>query len=223
MNDSSTIGYVQPFDIGGELNDAALRVFLQQVVSGVTGLQGALVFPLWQPEPPLLPAHGIDWAAVGVQRRRRDVFSYIAHESTGQGDDVQYRNMLLEVLCSFYGPNCENNAELFSAGLLLAQNREQLEQQGYGVVEVEDAVTTADRLHNKWVTRVDQVFCLRRAQEYRYNILNLVAASATVQNSENQVVASVVVMPQVKQAALPLFGWGLNNTTIAGWGNGNWK
>jgi len=112
---------------------------------------------------------------------------------------------------------------LLSVGLQIAQNREVLQTAGFGVVEVEDPVITGDLLHGKWVTRVDLPFCLRRAQEYRYPILNIVGAPVSVQDDALSANTQFTVMPGTGVPKLPLFGWGLQSGLVQGWGTGNWR
>lgn len=217
-NDSSTGGYLSPLSTGGELNDAALTDFLQTVVVGITGLSGSLVRPRWQEEPPNRPGPLTDWAGVAVVARRPDKFPYTTHRL---GFDETYRQEILEVLCTFYGPNRENNAELLSLGLQVEQNLEQMNLAGYGLVEVDDPISTADLVHEQYVLRLDLGFKLRRVQIYTYPVLEVAAAQGTVQPSTGPNQAFNSNLHTVVKA--PMFAWDLVTEFHNGWDNGNWK
>lgn len=229
MNDSSTGGYLQPGSRNSELNDLALRVFLQSIVVGITGMPGNLVRPRWQAEPPNIPVFGTDWAAIGVTNRKRDTFSAVIHQgltNNGNGQDVVYRNQILEILASFYGPNAESNSELFAMGFEVAQNREVLHLAGFGLIGVDDAITTSELVNERWLPRIDVPFSLRRGQLYTYPVLNLIGATASATDDTASVSVAVTVTPLTSNIAAtktPLFAWTLTGSLYAGWGAGNWK
>jgi hypothetical protein len=225
LNTSATGGFLSPTTINGELNDQGIHRFLQQIVVGVTGMLGASVRPRWQPEPVNIPDFGIDWAAIGIVSRTRDAFAAVIHmkdvSGTYDGIDVVYRNQILEIMCSFYGPDAEANSELFAMGMQVAQNRETLLAAGYGLISVDDAVTTSDLLHDRWVPRIDVTFRVRRSQKYVYPVFNLLGAQATITDDTGAVVDPVPV--NINLILAPVFTWGLNTQFFQGWGSGNWK
>lgn len=185
MPDSSTGGYLAPSSIGTDLNDQALNRFLQQLVVGITGLAGTLVFPRWQQEPPNLPDFGVNWAAIGRERRTRDSFSAVVHSPTGNGSSTVVRNQIIEVLCSFYGPAAEANSELLAMGLEVPQNREAMQLAGYGLVGgAGDSVIAPALIKNRWTYRLDLPFAVRTQQKYVYPVLNLEGAQATFTGDE---------------------------------------
>jgi hypothetical protein len=221
MSTSATGGYLLA-TASNAIEDEALRVFFQQMVTGITGIAGTLVRPRWQPEPPNMPAFGTNWAAIGVTKRERDVNAYTTHRTTtdGQGNtintDYTHRTEVLDVLCSFYGPNCESNSELLAMGLEVGQNREVMQLAGYGLVGVDEATMNADMWNDRWVTRIDLPFQIRRAQLYQYSVLNVVAAQATIVDDSGAVNATI----QVSQK--PQFGFNTSSSNISGFGVGNW-
>lgn len=221
MSTSATGGYLQATS-SNAIEDEALRVFFQQVVTGITGIAGSLVRPRWQPEAPNMPAFGTDWAAIGVTSRSRDVNAYTTHRTTadGQGNtvntDYTHRAEVLDVLCSFYGPNCEAKSELLAMGLEVGQNREVMQLQGFGLVEVQDAVMMADLYNDRWVTRIDLPFRIRRAQLYQYSVLNVIAAEATIVDDSGAIDATITVSQK------PQFGFNTSSSNISGFGAGNW-
>jgi hypothetical protein len=133
-NTSATGGYLSPVSNGGDLNDKALAQFLQQIVVNITGLPGPMVRPRWQPEAPNIPDFGTNWAAIGPGVRRRDPYPYLRQDPAGDGSTVVIKNRTMEILCSFYGPAAEQNAEYLAMGLDVPQNREFMTLQGFNII-----------------------------------------------------------------------------------------
>lgn len=184
-NDSSTGGYVVPSSTGGDLNDAALAQFLQQIVVGIVGLPGPMVRPRWQAEPPNIPDFGTNWAAIGPGQRDRDTFSAQVHNPAGQGSTTVIRNRTLEILCSFYGPLAETNTELLAQGLEVSQNREVMQLAGFNLIGgASKPIIVPVLIKQRWQYRVDTNFMLRQQQKYTYPILNLEGAQATLTAEE---------------------------------------
>lgn len=225
MNDSSTGGFLAPTSTFGLEGQALIRQ-LQQLVAGITGLPGSSVLQRWQPEPATYPPLGTDWAAVGRGERTGDTFPYLRHSSTQnqeQGADILHRTEVLEVRCSFYGPNADQHAEDLKDGLFIAQNLEQLQLLGMGLVDAGPLLTVPIKLQGKWQYQVDITFRLRRAQVRTYPVLNLVGASAIQALDDSGAVDdTTTVGPGSGRAPLPLFAWGLSSSVYAGWGQGNW-
>jgi hypothetical protein len=98
------------------------------------------------------------------------------------------RNEILEVIASFYGPNSDANAELFAMGMSLAQNREALLLNGFGLVEVEDSRTVPALMKERWLAGVDVPFRMRRQQIYDYPTAVLVAANGTLTLDDGEVI-----------------------------------
>jgi len=221
MSTSATGGYLVP-SATNAMEDEALRVFFQQMVTGITGIVGNLVRPRWQAEPPNMPSFGSDWAAIGVTKRTRDVNAYVTHRSVTDGNgnnvgtDYVHRTEVLDVLCSFYGPNCEANSELLAMGLEISQNREVMQLAGYGLVGVEDATMMADFFNNRDVTRIDLPFQIRRAQLYQYPVLDLQGAQATIVEDTGGVNGTITVTLH------PSFGFNTSSSNVSGFGAGNW-
>lgn len=220
-NDSSTGGYVVPISTTGDLEDQSLNRFLHDLVAGITALDPTLVRPRWQPEPPALPEPTVDWASIGEVNRDKDVFSFVGHQSGGDGNDYTYRNQILNILCTFYGPNARMFSERLSMGFEIAQNREVMTLNGYGLVEVGSSTTTTEMINQRWLPREDVPFSLRRAQEFKYPILNLLGGQGTL---VDDTVVRLNFTSQKPKSPFPLFAWGLfDGSTFAGWGQGNWK
>lgn len=210
--DSSSAGYLSPQT--SSLEDVELNRFLRSLVVGITAMPGKTVFQRWQPggEPPNLPDFGTDWAAVGESGdRQKDTFAY--SEQTDNGLLV-YRNEILTVLVSFYGPNARRNANVLSMGFMVAQNREAMQQNGYGFVDISSSLLTSDLFNNRWVQRIDVSFRVRRSVTFIYPVLDLVGAQIVFTEPAD----TVTVIEQ----QLPMFAWGPEGNFVAGWGSGNW-
>lgn len=175
-------GFVSPSYVNNELNDQQIRRFLNVLVSGITLIPGDLVRPRWQPEPPNQPDFDKDWAAIGIVKRTRDVFSAVVHctdpENFEQATDTESRNQILEILCSFYGPNSDQLSEVLAMGLGLEQNRYALQLNGFGLVEVEESLAVPAIVKDRWLMGMDIHFRLRRLQIYTYDSPNLKGAIA---------------------------------------------
>lgn len=178
MPDSSTGGYLAPATSPAPLEGQALNRFLQQVWVGITGLNGTLVRPRWQPEPPAIPAFGTNWMAFGIMRRPGDTFASVIHNA--DGSDTVYRQEILHVLCTFYGPDADNYASLLREGLSVAQNREVLQLNSFGLIEVGEPVPVPDLIKERWTYRVDMNVVLRRSITRTYAILDVLSADGTV-------------------------------------------
>jgi hypothetical protein len=176
--------YVLPFSTNGELNDTGINRFLQSLVVGVTGLPPHMVRPRWQKQPPDQPGIDEDWSAVGPIRREREKFPAIKHSTDPdnfyRAKDTIYNNEIVEVLASFYGPNKDRFAELFTLGVYLEQNRTAIFLNGFALVDVDDILNVPAIIKERWVPGDDVPFRLRRQQIYSYPVPNLKYAQATV-------------------------------------------
>lgn len=181
-NNSSTGGYLTPATSPAPVQDDTLDDALGDMVAAITGLsRDTAVLPRFQEEPPNLPAAGSDWVAIGVQDSEPDFNAAVSHSSSaGTGADTLQRNEVLDLLCSFYGPNAKANAALLSDGLQVPQNREVLRTQNMAVVDTGKPTRGPVLLKNKWTNRVDLTVRLRRLTLRVYPILDLAAANGTV-------------------------------------------
>lgn len=178
MNDSSTGGFLQQSDTL-PFNDSLLDDVLQQLITGVTGLPGTLVRPRWQrPDtdpntPPTQPAPNIDWCSVGVVHQTPFDYPYEYHVSAGTGNSVQVSWEELDVLASFFGPNCRGNASTLRAGLYLSQNREGLLSTLIKLTNVGIATIVPDIVNVQWISRCDLPMAFTREIRRTYPIRNI--------------------------------------------------
>ena len=178
-NNSATGGTLLPA-APAPLEGQSLDRFLQQVVAAVTGLDGTLVRPRWQKEPPNMPRVGIDWAAVGVMRREADTYASVMHSEHTPGADTVFRQEKLHVLVSFYGDTAADNAGRLREGLSVAQNREILDTVDMAYIGADETVTAPSLVNERWQYRVDLPMVFVRAIRRTYPVLNLLSASGSI-------------------------------------------
>jgi hypothetical protein len=183
MTDSSTGGFLGPLPApapvpidGGALND-----FIQTMLAALTGLDPALVRPAFQSEPPDVPDAGVAWMAFRTAQRPANDFPALVHHD---GYDEFQRHEAIHTLCSFYDLGTSGLADYYAAllrdNLMLPQNAEYLTSQGFGMGFVQDKTAVPVIVKMRWQYRVDMPFVLRRAVVRWYSVLNVAAATGTV-------------------------------------------
>jgi hypothetical protein len=195
-NDSTVAGYLTPVDTTEKpLEDAALTAVFQTMVSGVTGLAGAMVRPRWQSVPANMPSQQTDWCAIGITKSDPDPWGVVVHypqdadADPDSGYDQLQQHEVLCILCTFYGPNSSGNASLLRGGLQIAQNREQLQLGGFGLKSVGPAVQVAEQINNLWVPRVDVELEVKYELVRTYQVRNIKSSGGTIKtDSEDPLV-----------------------------------
>lgn len=199
--DSTVAGYLQGSAIGALPGQIApgqpLEDYLQQFVAAIAGLDGTLVRPRWQQEPPNLPDFGVDWAAVGItERRPLGPNTAVIHHGEGQGADEIQRHEEFDLLCSFYGPNCADYATNLHDGLAIWQNRSLLRLSGLAFVEAGIHRVLPELVKNRWLDRADKTLTLRRIIRRNYPVLNLASARAKIAtDTDSQYAVTVTAEP----------------------------
>jgi hypothetical protein len=196
-NDSSTGGVLAPlpsgelynqggYDQGGygappaAFYDADLDLILQQMIVGITGLDGALVRPRWQPNVPKQPDPTTNWCAIGVVDITPDDTPAIVHSASAPGFDTIYRHEEIEVLASFYGPTAQVYSSQARDGMYLPQNNDVLKQYNASLIESKRIRYVPELVNQQWVKRCDLSFSLRRQVIRSYAILNLASAEINI-------------------------------------------
>lgn len=170
-------GFWQPIPEAGQ----ALDDLFQQMVAGICQLDGTLVRPRWQAEPPDLPDFGTDWAAVGITARRPiGPWSAVQHDSRGNGRDWLQRHEYVDLLATFYGPNADANAGQLQDGLMIAQNREFLYLNHLGFTEVTSITRLPELIKNRWTERFDVRLIFSRIVIRLYPVRSLVSAAGSI-------------------------------------------
>lgn len=186
-NTSATGGYLRPKATPAPLQGQALNRFFQQFVVGVTGLNGKMVRPAWQAEPPDIPDAGEAWAAIRTTTVKADNFPALIHDGGAtieDGESTLLRNELISINASFYdlGTNGEADryASLLRDGLIIPQNLEVLTLQQMGLTETGDMVTVPSLLKERWLYRVDLMFVVSRMVSRAYAVENVTSAEGTI-------------------------------------------
>lgn len=182
-NNSSTGGYLAPSG-AAPLEGQALLDFIQGVIVGITGLDGTLVRPYWQSEPPNIPDAGTAWCAFKIAARDPATYAYVEHDADGQGSDELQRNEELHLLTSFYdlgsGGLADGLCALLRDSLLIPQNREALTGQSMDLVKTGEMTAVPIAVKTRWLYRVDMPVDLRRRITRTYSVLNLLSAQGTI-------------------------------------------
>jgi hypothetical protein len=180
---------------GQDLDD-----FMQQLVAGISTLDPTLVWPRWQPEPPVLPPSNVTWAAVGVTEQ--DLipgWAVVMHDGANGGRDIMEQYETFNLLVSFYGPNADQYDAALRDGLQIPQNREILQLTSMGVVSYYKKTIVPQLIKNTWLRRVDRNYKFTRAILRQYPILNILGAtiSASVSDGNSSIMTgeTTVVVP----------------------------
>jgi hypothetical protein len=185
--DSSTGGYLRPDPAGpAPLEGQGLNDFIQAWIVGITGLDGTLVLPAFQGEPPNLPLASTAWAAFNITSYPTDDFPEIVHDpdaNGGLGQDTYYGNEQADVLVSFYdiGTNgaAASNAKLLRAGAAISQNLEPLQLAGFSLLRIGTPQPAPTLVKQRWQYRVDLPITLARRTVRAYLVRNVLSADFT--------------------------------------------
>lgn len=172
-NTSATGGYL--LQTAASIDGLDLRRFLGAFIVGVSGLPAEYVRPAWQPNPAPVPGIDVDWAAFGITNRRADSDPYIEQNADGPESTLS-RQEDLDILVTFYGPNCLDRAAQFRDGTDLTQNTESLFLSGMGIADISDIVHAPELVNERWFDRCDLTITIRREIKREYRILNFVSA-----------------------------------------------
>lgn len=184
-NDSSSGGPLFPLpNTPPVLEGQDFMRFLQQWLSGVSGLAGSMVRPRWQPEPANIPDAGTVWAAIGISDRASDDYPTVIHHGDGDGYDELLRHETLELLMSFYDLGTNGEASFYATqtrdGLAIAQNLEPLELAGMNLISTEEIRNVPSLLKSRWLFRVDLPIVVRRCIQRFYPVRNILSVPITV-------------------------------------------
>lgn len=190
-NTSAAAGYLTPTvePVEGDAFDD----FLQQIVVGITGMQGSLVRPRWQPTLPKMPEQSVSWCAIGVTstddlsvrgQMRHDPNAKIVADGDGSDHSIGWDRVT--VLVSMYGPEAQANASMLANGLRVSQNREAMARAGVGLVSTGPRRQMSAVMPNQQVTRrIDMEIKLDRVVARTYQVYNLLSAQGAVHNRAN--------------------------------------
>jgi hypothetical protein len=176
-NSSSTGGYLVPSNLsvpGSDLTDT-----LQTAVVGITGFDPTLVRPRWQSQPPTQPSVTTDWCAIGVESYDLTDYPQVVHASDDSGDDL-YRLERINLLTSFYGPNCSHFAGVLRDGFYINQNFMTLAATGIKFRSAENIIYISELINSQYVPRVDLFLNFMRMVKRTYPVESLLGAEVQV-------------------------------------------
>lgn len=170
--------YIRPSFTQGLPGNLTLTQFIQTIFVGITGLEGSLVRPKWQVEPPKNPSILTNWMAMGVDVAAPDANSYVDTDS--EGAVVSQRHETLEVSCDIYGPNALETAGLIRDGFQIPTNLEALTQANMGFVEVSPMRHLPELVNERFIDRVIMSTFIRREIQRIYPIPTVLSANGTI-------------------------------------------
>ncbi len=171
--------YVQPVNTTPLPRGLTLIQFIQTVMTGVSGLPGPLVRPLWQSEPPKQPDLSVNWMAMGIAKSRPDANSYQETDNDTL-QTISQRHELLEVSVSIYGPDALETYGLIRDGLQIPNNLEALSSANMGFVEVTEGLHVPDKINERFINRITASVFFRRKVQRIYPILTIISSTGSI-------------------------------------------
>lgn len=169
----SEITYLRPIS-SSQQDDIELERTLSRWVRGVSGLPPKHVLLDWTAEQPHQPPAMEDWCSVGILKFQANECPAFVNQTD---DSVQlWRNELIEIMVSFYGPHGQRLATQFRDGVAIAQNREELNQAGLAFTASGAIVSAHELKNNQWVRRYDQHLTLQRKVIREYAVHSILEA-----------------------------------------------
>lgn len=201
-NTSQSGGFLLPVPSAVPLEGQALRRFLQQWVVGISGLDGTMVRPVAQGEPPNIPNAGECWAAISILNRPADTFPAVIHKvdaESPEGFDELQRNEALRLLVSFYDLGSNGQADMYASmfrdGTSIPQNLEYLRRSGFALNSVGDLVDAPILFKSRWKYGLDLPVIVVRQINRQYRVKNVVSADGEIVTSAGLVLNIDVTDP----------------------------
>lgn len=183
------MSFLRPAPSPAPLQDQALYEALQETVVGITGLDGTLVRPRWQPEPDVIPPAATCWIAIGITDRDADTFPW-----QGMLDDgVTYqmrRNEEFTLFCTVYDLGYSGVADQVAGelrdGFLVPQNLEALAANEIYLVSDADLAVAPVLFKQRWMYGVDLKIRFRRQITRDYAVPTVASGQVTIYTDDGQ-------------------------------------
>jgi hypothetical protein len=165
------------------LTNEALHDAIQETLAGISGIDGTLVRPRWQPgfppgQGPNQPAPDVQWIAFGITGR--DAADYPAMRHHNGGPSTLTRWSIFTVLVSCYGPDADGIAERLRDGLYVNQNWEALSAVGVKLLEAQSATAVPDLVNTGYIDHCDLPLRFAQAVDRDYNILDIASSDGVI-------------------------------------------
>jgi hypothetical protein len=160
------------------INDQNLMIVFGQTIVGITSFSPQLVRPRWQLNPPQQPPVSTDWVAVGITSGDRN--NPVIFLNPDGLDSTLNRQQSIKLLCSFYGPNSRANAELLADGIMIPNNRFNLDAVGIKIIRVGETRAVPDIYNATWINRADITLDFTRDISRVYLIPSILSLSGTL-------------------------------------------
>lgn len=163
--------------------DAELDAIFQAFLVGLTGLDGTLVRPRWQPVVPNQPERDTNWCGVGVVSIEKDPYPVIREVPNATNDGfvgLYTRHEAINVLASFYGPLAQSYAALAEDGMYVPQNNDMLKPFNMAMTRAEPMRSVPDFVNQQFIRRVDLAFSVKRKVVRTQQILTILSAEIDI-------------------------------------------
>lgn len=173
--------YIQPFSSEPIPNELTVTQFIQTVLVGISGVDGTLVRPKWQANPPKHPPTiETNWIAFGIGLGAPDNNAYIATNPNDPSVVDSQRHETLDVGVSIYGPLALETYALLRDGFQVPQNLQALIDANMGFVEILAARPLPDLLNERFYNRVETSIILRRQVNRLYSVPTILSANGRI-------------------------------------------
>jgi len=166
MNSSKTGGYLLPED--ATLTGQAYTRLIQQFLVGVTGLDGTLVRPADQKDPPPVPESSIDWLAF---RLTSITPGDNAYQKPGEETLETQRHNTQTLQLMFYGPACSDNAMRFLDAIQISQNRDVIRREGVTIADWGEPLNMSEIVNGQTYWRCDVQMQIAREEKRIFQIM----------------------------------------------------
>lgn len=177
-NTSLTGGYLKPLPQAEFPKKLDLVQFIQTVLTGLSELEGTLVRPKWQYEPPKQPDGLINWLSFGITVSTPNANAFVGIDQFNK--TIMQRHEKLEIACSFFGPNAFNISQLVRDGFQIQQNLDGLRSANMGFTETTPAMHLPELINERWVNRYDMNIFLQREVQSEYPISSFLSARGVI-------------------------------------------